>query len=352
MSATFCGREAEVLEQRRRRRALAVAVDADHGGAAVLPPAVGDARLDRDARQLGRQHAGLVGHALAVEHAGAGHADHAHRDAALRQLGLRMQRQLHLAAGGDDHRLRLLLQPHLARLGQHVGALGDLVQAGLRRVGQVLPRQQQRARPRRRCSSATAQATAVSAVSAGRQTSRPGDQPQRRRVLDALVRGAVLAQADAVVREDVDHAPLHQRGHADGVAAVVAEGQEGAAVGDEAAVQRDAVHDRGHAELAHAVVDVAARRWACRRRRSAAPASTLVLVRFEPVRSADAAEQLGQRLGEGLQRDLAGLAAGHRLGLGVRGDHRVDRGLREVRPAGRRVMRRANSAASSGNAAL
>jgi hypothetical protein len=38
---------------------------------------------------------------------------------------------------------------------------------------------------------------------------------------------------------------------------VVAEGEEGAAVGDEAAVQGHAVHDGGHAELAHAVVDVA-----------------------------------------------------------------------------------------------
>jgi hypothetical protein len=31
-----------------------------------------------------------------------------------------------------------------------------------------------------------------------------------------------------------------------------------------------------------------------------------------------------------LQRDLAGLAAGHGLGLGVRGHHGVDRGLRKA----------------------
>ncbi len=77
-------------------------------------------------------------------------------------------------------------------------------------------------------------------------------------MFDRLVRRAVLAEADAVVREDVDDAQLHQRGHADRVARVVAEGQEGAAVGDEAAVQRDAVHHRRHAEFAHAIVDVAA----------------------------------------------------------------------------------------------
>ena len=60
VSARFCGREVEELEQRRRRRALAVAVEADHRGAAVLPPAVGDAGLDRDARQLRRQHAAIL----------------------------------------------------------------------------------------------------------------------------------------------------------------------------------------------------------------------------------------------------------------------------------------------------
>ena len=43
-----------------------------------------------------------------------------------------------------------------------------------------------------------------------------------------------------------------------------------------------------------------------------------------------AAQQFGHGLGEDLQRDLARLAAGHGLGLGVRGDHGVHRGLREA----------------------
>src|SRR5689334_5859099 len=43
-------REAEVLEERGRRRRLAVAVDADDGRTAVLPPARGGAHLDGDAR--------------------------------------------------------------------------------------------------------------------------------------------------------------------------------------------------------------------------------------------------------------------------------------------------------------
>src|SRR5678815_3101374 len=61
-------REAEVPEQHRPRRRLAVAVDADDGGAAVLPPAVGHAHLDRDARHAGGQERLLVGAVLAIEH--------------------------------------------------------------------------------------------------------------------------------------------------------------------------------------------------------------------------------------------------------------------------------------------
>ena len=59
------------------------------------------------------------------------------------------------------------------------------------------------------------------------------------------------------VKTKID-ALLHQRRHAQRVARVLGEHQEGAAVGDEAAVQGDAVHDRRHAELAHTIVDVVA----------------------------------------------------------------------------------------------
>ena len=120
-----------------------------------------------------------------------------------------------------------------------------------------------------------------------------GNQAQRGGVLDRLVRRAVFAEADGVVREHVDHALLHQRRHADGVAAVVAEGEEGAAVGDEAAVQRHAVHDRGHAELAHAVVDVAAAVAAPSAPKRSAGVAGVGEVGAGQVGAA--AEQLGQR---------------------------------------------------------
>ena len=77
-------------------------------------------------------------------------------------------------------------------------------------------------------------------------------------VLDRLVRRAVLAQADGIVRHHVDDAHAHQRDEADRRPAVIGEDEERAAIGDHPAVQRHAVHGRGHAVLAHAVVDVVA----------------------------------------------------------------------------------------------
>ena len=84
------------------------------------------------------------------------------------------------------------------------------------------------------------------------------DGAQRREVLDRLVGRAILAKADRVVRHHEGCADPHHGGQADGRAAIVREAQERAAIRDEAAVQRDAVHRRRHAVLAHAVVDVGA----------------------------------------------------------------------------------------------
>ncbi len=64
-------------------------------------------------------------------------------------------------------------------------------------------------------------------------------QPQARDVLDGLVRRAVFAEADGVVRAARRSLRRpHQRRHAHGVARVVGEHQERAAVRNEAAVQR------------------------------------------------------------------------------------------------------------------
>ena len=98
------------------------------------------------------------------------------------------------------------------------------------------------------------QATAVSLASAGPHDVQAGDRAQRPQMLDRLVGRAVLAEADRVVRPDVGHRQLHQRGQPDRPPHVVAEDQEGAAVRPGAAVQRDAVQDRAHRVLADAEV--------------------------------------------------------------------------------------------------
>ncbi len=168
------------------------------------------------------------------------------------------------------------------------------------------------------------------------------DQAQRRDVLDRLVGRAVFAQADRIVGEHEDRAQLHQRGHAQRVAAVVGERQEGGAERDEAAVQRDAVHDRAHAEFAHAVVDVVARHARARRRpipsswsgwsRSGRPSR-----RGIPAAPAPAPGS----------RSATGLAGGDGFLLfdaaGDRGGQRVASKSAGSSP----VMRRSNSAASS-----
>ena len=173
--------------------------------------------------------------------------------------------------------------------------------------------------------SASRHATAVSYGVAGTPDLEAGNEPQARDVLDRLVRGTVLAQADRVVRVDVDHALAHERGHAHGVARVVGEHQERAAEGDQPAVQRHAVHHRRHAELAHAVREVVAAAFAAH-----GPAS-------RPAREVGmrevgrAADELRERRRHGGERALRGLARGERLGLGAQRREVAVHGGRESR---------------------
>ena len=85
-----------------------------------------------------------------------------------------------------------------------------------------------------------------------------GHRPQRRELLDRLVRRAVLADADRVVREDVDDGDLHQRGEPDRAARVVREDEEPRPERAQLR-ERESVGDRRRRELAHAEVEVASR---------------------------------------------------------------------------------------------
>ena len=82
-----------------------------------------------------------------------------------------------------------------------------------------------------------------------------GDRPQRGQLLDRLVRGPVLAHADGIVGEDVEHRQAHDGGHADRRPHVIGKDEEGGAEGAQSG-QRHAVDDRAHGMLADAEVEI------------------------------------------------------------------------------------------------
>ncbi|CAI0964498.1 Uncharacterised protein [Serratia grimesii] len=122
-------------------------------------------------------------------------------------------------------------------------------------------------------------------------------------MFNRLVRRAVFAQTDGVMGVHEHVADFHQRRHTHRITGVFHEHQEGRRVRQEAAVQRDAVGDGGHAELAHAVVDVVTRQVFIQRF-GAGPHGQVARCQVS-----GAAEELRQHLAEGFQRVLRRLAA-------------------------------------------
>ena len=135
-------------------------------------------------------------------------------------------------------------------------------------------------------------------------------------LLDRLVGRAILAQTDGVMGKHIQHTLTHQRRHTHRITGVLHEDQEGRTVGDEAAVQRHAVHDRAHAEFTYAVVHVVTRGI---RRLNALAAGPQGQV--GPGQIGRAAKQLRQQRTKGIQTVLAGLAAGDGLALGDHVSH-------------------------------
>ena len=70
---------------------------------------------------------------------------------------------------------------------------------------------------------------------AGPEHEQVRDRAQRGEMLDRLMRRAVLAEPDRVVRHHMDDALAHQRGEPDRRAAIIGEHQERAGIGDDAA---------------------------------------------------------------------------------------------------------------------
>src|SRR5262245_181400 len=80
---------------------------------------------------------------------------------------------------------------------------------------------------------------------------------QRRQLLDWLMGGAVLAETDRVVSENVDYGQFHQRRQAQRRLEIIAENQEARSEGPNLA-QRQAVANRGHRVFANPEMKIAA----------------------------------------------------------------------------------------------
>ena len=128
------------------------------------------------------------------------------------------------------------------------------------------------------------------------------------------MRRAVFPETDGVMGVDEDRADLHERRHAQGVTGILGEHQEGGAVGDEAAVQGDAVHDGRHAELAHTIIDIVAVGHGVAHALRAFPDREIGTGQV-----GGTTEEFRQHRAVTVQRVLRGLARGDGLGLGVHG---------------------------------
>ena len=235
----------------------------------------------------------------------------------------RLDREPHLRAGGDDDRVggapRRLRHEDVATPPDRLDPLRPS-----RLVRNALAREQQadrsvlaldRVAPRRRRLDRVA----------GPPHGQVRDEPERRAVLDRLVGGSVLAEADRIVGQHEDPPEPHQGGHPDRVTRVVGEDEERSGVGDHPAVQGHPVHDRAHRELAHPEVEIVpVRRVAGDGPRPRPPGQ----VRPREVgRSADELREVG---GEVLDRDLGRFAGG---GGGPLTVNPGDRGRARARPA-------------------
>ena len=121
----------------------------------------------------------------------------------------RREAQRDLAAAGDQDHVRLAVR----RIGQHIGAFRQA--RGRSEFGAIddrqrLPRTDQRGRPVLQLQDAAIGFGHL--VGVGRPDhDHAGDRPQRHQLLDRLVRRSVLADADRIMRPDVQHRQVHQR---------------------------------------------------------------------------------------------------------------------------------------------
>ena len=149
-----------------------------------------------------------------------------------------------------------------------------------------------------------------------------GDRPQCGELLDRLMRGTVLPEADRVVREDVDHRQVGQRSEADRRPHVIRKNEERRADRPDAAVQGESVQDRAHPMLAHAEMDIA---------RAPAPGRHVAPVLEGEVRRGREVRRPADELGEPGREGVQHLPRRRARGLGIGGGGGGGGGGRERR---------------------
>ena len=92
---------------------------------------------------------------------------------------------------------------------------------------------------------------------AGTQGNQARDRPQAAQVLNGLVGRTIFADANGIVREDVNDRDFHQRRQADGRTRKVREDKESAAIGPDLG-QCHAIKAGAHGEFADAEVEITA----------------------------------------------------------------------------------------------
>src|SRR6478609_7789013 len=211
---------------------------------------------------------------LSQEQFEAGHRDYTRRNAALRKQFCAVDRNGNFGTGGEDRDIGAAVGTRY-----FIGTMRAdiLLVEPVAQLREVLPREGKYARPVVGLECQLPALRGFYSV-AGAEHQQIWNRPKRGKMLDRLVRRSIFAQADGVVGHHMDNALAHQRGESNCRTAVIGKYQKRAGVGNDAPVQRHAVHGCGHAVLAHAVVDEAPEEIAF---------MPLMRVLLEPVRSAE-----------------------------------------------------------------
>ncbi len=200
-----------------------------------------------------RQYRLLVFSGLLLKELHGRHGNHSDLIALLGELGLRIQCETHLGAGGDEDILTGLLG-----ILQHISALQCqlAVQTYLR---QVLTGQHQGSRRAGGAQCRIPGSLGLGPVT-GTEDAEVRNGAEHAELLDGLMGRAVLADTDGIMGQNEDLRQLHEGRESGHGLQIITEDEEGADIGAETAVQQHAVGNAGHGQLTHTEVDVSSLR--------------------------------------------------------------------------------------------